>query len=308
MFSFMADTGKTDWWRFALTFVIVITGYLVGQIPLLAALYARKEALSMSEADFERHFNNTNLAAFEMDPNVLLILMMLPFVIGFLLIIMSIKYIHQREIKSLFTGKEAFDWKKCFFGFSIWTLLSVPAIWIMIPADNLTYQLEWSKFLPLLALALLLVPIQTTMEETFFRGYLFQSLTRVFNSPMWPFLIIGIGFALLHAFNPEFSEGFTRIIWAYLLLSFFFGILPLLDNGLELPIGLHAANNLVVVLFITAEGGAFSTPAIFSTDLPTLVDVLPILLPTMIIVTFMILMFRYQWSFKGVFSRRLNKF
>lgn len=303
MFSFKANTGKTDWWRFVLTIALVITGYLAGQIPLIAALYARKTALNMSESDFERHFSNTNLAAFELDPNILLILMMLPFLIGFLLLIVSVKYIHQRKLSSLFTGKSSFDWKKCFFGFSTWVLLAIPAIWIMIPADSLTYQLAWDKFLPLLVLALFLVPIQTTLEETFFRGYLFQSLTRVFKSPQWPFLIIGFGFALLHASNPEFAEGFTRIIWAYLLLSFFFGILPMLDNGLELPIGIHAANNLIVVLFISAEGGAFSTPAIFSTDLQTLVGVLPILLPTVIICTFMIFLFRYQWSFKGVFQR-----
>lgn len=302
MFSFMANKGKTDWWRFAVTFVIVIGGFLAGQIPLISALYARKTSLNMSDAEFEKHFNNSNLSAFDIDPNLLLILMMIPFVLGFVLLVVSVKYIHDRPVKTLFTGKTTFDWKKCLWGFSIWTLLAIPAIWFLIPGESLTYQLQWSQFLPLLALALLLVPIQTTLEESFFRGYLFQTLVRIFKGKRLPFIIVVLGFALLHASNPEFSEGFSRIIWAYLLLSLLFGILPILDDGLELPMGIHAANNLIVVLFINAEGGAFSTPAIFHTDLQTLVNILPILLPLVIVGTFSVLMLLYKWNIKSAFS------
>lgn len=303
MFSFMANQGKTQWWRFAITFVLVIAGFLLGQIPLISFLYRQKILLKMSEDEFERHFNNSNLSAFEMDPNLLLILMMIPFILGLIILILSLKYLHDRPVKTLFTGKSNFDWKKCLTGFSIWTLFAIPAIWILIPEESLTYQLQWSKFLPLLVLAILLVPIQTSLEETFFRGYLFQTLVRIFKVKWLPFLLIALAFALLHASNPEFSDGFTRIIWAYLLLSFLFGILPLLDDGLELPIGIHAANNLIVVLFINADGGAFNTPAIFQTDLQTLISVLPILLPIVILSTFMFLKFLYKWDLKAVFSR-----
>ncbi len=302
MYSFMANHGKTDWWRFALTFVIVIAGFLIGQIPLISTLYIRKDSLSMSDVEFEKHFNNSNLSAFELDSYLLLTLMMIPFVIGFIFLVLSVKYLHSRPLRTLFTGKPSFDWKKAFFGFSVWSIIAIPMIWLMIPGESLTYQLQWDRFLPLLALAVLLVPIQTTLEETFFRGYLFQTLVRVFQGKRLPFVIIAIGFALLHASNPEFSEGFTRIIWAYLLLSLLFGILPLLDDGLELPMGIHAANNLIVVLFINAEGGAFSTPAVFQTDLQTLVSILPVLLPVVIIGTFLVLALRYKWNLKTVFS------
>lgn len=302
MFSSMANTGKTEWWRFAITFVVVSTGFLAGQIPLITSLYARKTSLKMSDSDFEMHFNNSNLAAFDMHPNLLLIFIMIPFIIGFILLLVSIKYIHGRPVQTLFTGKKAFDWKKCWFGFGVWTVIAIPALVIMIPEENLTYQLEWNTFIPLFFLALLMVPIQTTLEESFFRGFLFQVLVRVFKGKLIPFLIIALGFALMHSSNPEFSEGFGRIIWAYMLLSFLFGILPLLDDGLELPIGIHAANNLIVVLFISAEGGALSTPAIFHTDLETLVSILPVLLPLVVVGTFIVLMLMYKWNLKTAFT------
>ncbi len=303
MYSLMANTGKTNWWRYLITIILIIIGFALGQMPLIAALNQRKVTLNMSDATFEAHFNASNLAAFEMDPNILLVLMMIPFILGFVALLLCIKHIHQRTILSLFTGRSGFAWKKSLLAFFVWIVIAIPALVILIPEGSLTYQFEWSKFLPLLILAIVLVPIQTTMEESFFRGYLYQMLVRIFNGKIIPFIIIAVGFALLHSANPEFSEGFNKVIWAYLLLSLLFGILPLLDDGLELPIGIHAANNLITVLFISAEGGAFSTPAIFHTDIKTLIGILPLLLPGLVGVTFILLLVKYRWNLKEAFSK-----
>ena len=47
------------------------------------------------------------------------------------------------------------------------------------------------------------------------------------------------------------------------MTGFFFGIITLLDEGIEIPIGLHIANNLVTALLVTADWTALQTESVF---------------------------------------------
>jgi hypothetical protein len=40
------------------------------------------------------------------------------------------------------------------------------------------------------------------------------------------------------------------------------GIITLMDDGLEIPLGVHAANNIYASVFVTYSGGALQTDAI----------------------------------------------
>jgi hypothetical protein len=48
----------------------------------------------------------------------------------------------------------------------------------------------------------------------------------------------------------------------YIGTGFFLGIITLMDEGLELALGFHAANNLFTALLVTADWTAFQTHSI----------------------------------------------
>jgi len=49
----------------------------------------------------------------------------------------------------------------------------------------------------------------------------------------------------------------------YIGTGFFLGILTLMDEGLELALGFHAANNLFTALLVTSSWTAFQTESLF---------------------------------------------
>ena len=66
----------------------------------------------------------------------------------------------------------------------------------------------------------------------------------------------------MHIANPEVEKLGYEILVYYIGTGFFLGILTLMDEGLELAIGFHAANNLITALLVTANWTAFQTDSI----------------------------------------------
>ncbi len=112
--------------------------------------------------------------------------------------------------------------------------------------------------------ALVLIPFQTSAEEFFFRGYLLQWMgLRLKNIWLLAF-INGILFFLPHIANPEMSvNGFLMGI-IYFSIGAFLALITLKDGGLELALGLHAANNLFSALFANYTTTALASPALFT--------------------------------------------
>ena len=69
-------------------------------------------------------------------------------------------------------------------------------------------------------------------------------------------------FGSLHLANPEITALGYEFIFLYITVGFVLGIMTLMDDGLELAIGFHAANNLIVVLLLTADWTVFQTESI----------------------------------------------
>jgi len=76
-------------------------------------------------------------------------------------------------------------------------------------------------------------------------------------------LITGVLFGLLHGANPEVAKiGYELLIY-YIASGVFLGVVTHMDDGLELGMGYHAANNLFAALIVTNDWQAFHTDAIF---------------------------------------------
>ena len=141
-----------------------------------------------------------------------------------------------------------------------------------------------------------MIPLQTTAEELLMRGYLFQGLGVALKSRLAPLLITSISFGLLHSFNPEVAKLGYGLISVYIITGLFLGIITLMDEGLELSIGFHAANNLVIALLVTSDWTAFQTNSLYKdVSDPTLAEfiIFPLIIYTLVI---FILSKKYKWS------------
>jgi membrane protease YdiL (CAAX protease family) len=131
-----------------------------------------------------------------------------------------------------------------------------------ISPENFTINFNPVDFFIFLFLAIILIPLQTSFEEFLFRGYLMQGIGVVTKSRLIPLIITSVLFGVMHIANPEVGKLGMIIMIYYIGTGFFLGIITLMDEGLELALGFHAANNLIGALLVTADWTAFQTDSI----------------------------------------------
>ena len=89
-----------------------------------------------------------------------------------------------------------------------------------------------------------------------------QGLGLATRSAWFPLLFTSITFGLMHIANPEVEKlGYSLLIY-YIGTGLFLGITTLMDDGLELALGFHAANNLFTALLVTSDWTVFQVPSI----------------------------------------------
>ncbi|SFD06392.1 CPBP family intramembrane glutamic endopeptidase [Algibacter pectinivorans] len=292
-----AYKGLHDIWRYIIgVFIIFFAWQLIGMIPLGIALAIK----IFSDASVGMP---TDIPAMSkvLGSNLFLFLMLLSFAVGLLGVFLSSKFLHKQSITSLTTARKKIDWKRFWFIFVIWGLVSSGFVlfdYFMSPED---YQLNFKlqPFLILAVIAILFIPLQTSFEEYFFRGYLMQGLGVLFKNKWVPLLMTSIGFGLMHIANPEVEKLGPVIMVYYIGTGLFLGIITLMDDGLELALGFHAANNLFTALLVTADWTALQTHSILK-DLsdPSSMALAEIFVP--VFVVFPVLLFvlskKYNWT------------
>jgi hypothetical protein len=151
-------------------------------------------------------------------------------------------------------------------GFGIYFLLTlgIESLFYFLDSENYVFRFHPLNFIILLLISIFLLPFQTSFEEVFFRGYLMQGFGLVFRRT-WPALLITSAlFALMHSWNPEVEKfGFWVMFPYYFGFGLLLGFITLKDKSLEISLGVHAANNIFSSLFITFQGSALETDALF---------------------------------------------
>ena len=145
------------------------------------------------------------------------------------------------------------------FSFGIWGFLSSMIIlsgYIISPEE---YEINFKliPFIILTCIAIILIPIQTSFEEYLFRGYLMQGFAGLFRNRWAPLLMTSIIFGCLHLANPEVDKLGYNLVWWYMGTGLVLGIMTLMDEGIELALGVHASNNLFAALLVTADWTVF---------------------------------------------------
>jgi len=247
-----AYKGKNDWWRYLITIAIVMLPFILNFVMYIVF----PELFEDLYSDMEN---------FQGDKNVFLIENLIPFVVLLFLLFLFIKFLHKRSITSLITSRSNTDWKRVFFAFGLWVFISVVvlAIGISMDSENLIWNFKPIPFLLLVLISLVLLPLQTSLEELLFRGYLMQGLGILVKNRWFPLIITSVLFGLMHSLNPEVEKLGYGIMVFYIGTGLLFGITTLMDEGTELALGLHAANNVVAAIFVTANWTAFQTDALY---------------------------------------------
>ncbi len=262
MFLSLGKKGRKDISHFLFTLGIVIASFaLIGYIPITLALnYLSKEGVVISEvSDLQKYLGL----------NLFFVFLLVPFIAGFIFLLASVKWIHDRELISVFTSRMRFDWRRFIFSFLLWggvmLLFFVISIFVGYP---ISFNFHLETFIPLVLISFFILPIQTTFEELFFRGYLFQAVGLLFKRGWVSVFITGVLFGLMHGSNPEVDKIGAILLIFYILNGIFLGIVVLMDDGLELSMGYHAVNNIFAALVVTNDWQAFHTDALFIDKTP----------------------------------------
>ena len=199
-----AFLGVTDWWRYILVLSIVFIGVFIFSIPQGVAINLKTSSGNVDESQLG---DLTYLMSL-FDPNLNLVYMILPFVGGLLALMLAVKFIHKQSLVDLTTGRKSIDWKRVRFSFSLWgtaVVFFVGLQYVLMP-ESLVLNFQLKPFLILLAVGVLLVPLQTSFEEYLFRGYLMQSLGVLAKNRWFPLLFTSVVFGVMHISNPEVAK------------------------------------------------------------------------------------------------------
>jgi len=115
---------------------------------------------------------------------------------------------------------------------------------------------------PLLIVVVLLVPLQSAAEELLFRGYLMQGIGLALRRGWAALAVTSLVFAAVHLGNPELARFGRGFLVYYAGIGLLLGLATLLDDGLEVAIGAHVANNLWGALVVSFPGSVLDTPAL----------------------------------------------
>ena len=296
-----AKQGNTSFSSYFLGIVLIISVYLLGSYFLIFDLqwnFGIESFDGISQNEIVRILGNNRFLAW----------LIVPFLFVALFLVIHTKFVHKRTVLSIFSGRENFDWKRVLFSFSLlFSLLSLFLFIQYLSSDSLIFQFDLQKFIPLFFIAIFLLPIQTSCEELLFRSYILQGIKLRTKKNSIAVLISGIMFGAIHIGNPEIAKIGYHIIVYYMLVGVFLALISLFDNGIELALGYHAANNVFAALMITNNWQAFQTDAVFidisdpGKGLDTIIGIL-FILP----LVFFIFYKKYKWhSLKEMWQDKL---
>jgi len=251
---------KNNWKNYLFSLIVMLLSLCIGSLVyLMLNLFLGKDSSYLNEKSME---------FVGLDPIMDLLFSHAIYIVWFIGIWISIRFIQKRKLKSLITSNEYIDWKKILWGFSLYFSLYIFSqliIFISYPEYFTLNKINITDFLKLFVIGLIFVPIQTTVEELFFRGFLLQWISKKISHPISLSIMVSLIFGIVHFENPEMGRSAIWMGSTYLTASFILTIITVKLGTLELSIGAHAANNMFITWFISdANSVDGKLPAIFN--------------------------------------------
>ncbi|WP_111709308.1 CPBP family intramembrane glutamic endopeptidase [Lutibacter citreus] len=280
-----AYKGNNSWWAYLITISIVTFPFLMNVViylffpELLDTMYKEMEGREPSNSDFLAN--------------------LLPFLFLLILLFLFVSKLHKRKIKTIITSRKSVDWSRFFYAFFVWFSIGVIMIgvdYFMFP-NNYVWNFKPAPFFGLLFISIIFLPIQTSLEELLFRGYLMQAFGVWFKKSFVALILTSVIFGLLHGLNPEVEKLGWIIMIYYIGTGLVLGVFTLMDEGTELALGFHAANNIVAAVLVSSNWAVFQTDALLIDVSEPSLDLL-MFVPVFILYPLILFIFskKYGWS------------
>ncbi len=294
MFIEQAFLKDNNFGKYLLGSLVVIVASFVGQIPFTIAVLLKV----FSEGKSLSAINSMDIYKI-LELNWMLFLMLLSFAVALPVLFFVIKKMHNQTVLSVTTTRKSIDWNRVFFTFGLWSIVTIVSVYVDYQMSPLDYVWNFKPvpFAILFVIATLLIPIQTSVEEYLFRGYLMQGFGLLAKNRLFPLLMTSVIFGAMHLANPEVEKlGYVMLVY-YIGTGLLLGIMTLMDEGMELALGFHAANNLIGCLLVTTDWSALQTHSILK-DVSEPTAGFDVILPVIVIypIILVILSKKYGWS------------
>ncbi|QYJ67595.1 CPBP family intramembrane glutamic endopeptidase [Flavobacterium litorale] len=229
---------------------------------------------------------------------------LMPMIILLIALLVWVKYVNKQSITSLTTARDKVDWSRVWFSFAVWGGITAGFIGLayVTNPDNFVLNFNLVPFATLAIIAMIMVPMQTSFEEYLFRGYLMQGIGIVTKSRLIPLITTSLLFGVMHIANPEIEKIGYILLFYYIGTGLFLGIITLMDDGIELALGFHAANNLISALLVTSDWTAFQTDSVLK-DVSEPSVGFDIFVPLLILYPILLFIFSRKYGWSGWKSR-----
>ncbi|MHA1127430.1 MAG: lysostaphin resistance A-like protein [Alphaproteobacteria bacterium] len=239
---------KSQLWRTLLGFVLIAAAFLGITVLLIISVifFMEQKQLGMGYALVAQLQQGQTIFA------TLASLGMIALVIPPLWLVM--RFLHKRPLRSLISPSLAINWSQWRTGaFIVLTIGSISAA-ITFATTDVTQQMPIGTWLLWTIPTLILLFLQTTAEELFFRGYLLQQLATHFKSRWIWWVLPALIFGSLH-YNPTiFGDNAWYVVASTVLMGLILADITTRFGSLSAAMGLHFANNLVVMIFLNSAG------------------------------------------------------
>lgn len=270
MFFEKATSGRNNFALYLATLFIVILGYSFGQIPLVIVQTMQvKNNPDITTADVNTFLETMDFSILGLSSNIGLVLMISIFIFAMLAFMLAVKHLHKLPFKRLITPNQSIDWNKIFFGFGLWFVIALILEGIVAFIHPETYYLNFKpmSWFFLMLICVLLLPIQTSLEELVIRGYMMPGISLLTKNKWIPWVVTSVIFGLIHGSNPEVERfGFWTMQIYYVGAGLFLGLITVLDDSLELALGVHAATNVFGAAFFSFDGSVLQTDSIIKAN------------------------------------------
>lgn len=166
----------------------------------------------------------------------------------------SFKILYKKSFIFAINGTQSIRWGRIFYGICIWgaIVLSQILLGYFLDSKNYIININLQNLLQVFLVCIIVFPIQCSFEEIFCRGYFLQVLGSWTNNRWISLIISSIIFGILHITNPEvISYGLYEMLINYFCIGMIFGLVTIIDDGVEIAIGAHTANNIIVCSVIS---------------------------------------------------------
>jgi len=259
----LARQGKTDWWRFILAFILILFLWqILGALPsVFLLIWVLGDGNPQTSISPSGQFMGVK-------PIIGFAVPMLASVFFLFGIFLVIRLIHQRPFRTLITPARGIAWGRFFQGFIVWFILSglISLVEATLYPNRYVWTLDLRQYIPFAFLALVLIPIQTSAEELFFRAYILQAAGLHLRNIWVLSTISGFLFMVPHFLNPEARVNYILMGFYYFFIGGVMAYITLRDGRLELALGLHAANNFFSALVANYTMTVMPTPSLFTVN------------------------------------------